>query len=237
LIEALRLSTTHAPDGFSSWLDQHVETHDPIMRSVSRARLLRDAHVDAAAGMPGHPLLTSLASHRCWNDHCMHYIYGFATQADRDNHMRSHVGTFSKRDSGLSVGSTPPMAPQRLPHTQIAPIDLTKQPVPVRLPRPAVSSGYQSLIPTAQARDRPVSSSSGYALSNQMRGVTRAAGGEAAESDIDSHLPPIKRARVGHSRLQSIGELQLLRDNDPCLRCKASHKAVCSQALFPPFVR
>ena len=197
------------------------------MRSVSRARLLRDAHVDAVAGPPGHPQLTSLASHRCWNDRCMHYIYGFSTQADRDNHMRSHAGSYSKRDSGLSVGSTPPLAPQKLPPTQIAPIDLTRQPMPVRLPRPALSSSHQSLISHVQARDRPGSSSSGFGLSNQMRGVTRAAGGEAAESDIDSHLPPIKRTRVGHSRLQSIGELQLLRDNDPCLRCKASHKAVC----------
>lgn len=60
--------------------------------------------------------------------------------------------------------------------------------------------------------------------------------------DIDSaQLPPLKRARVGgHQRLQSIGELQLFRDNEPCLRCRALQKQVgfvlVLSPRFPGFV-
>lgn len=226
LVEALRLSVRHAPTGFSSWLDKHLETHDPIMRSMSRVRALRSVHTQvAAAGTGSGNSLSqgsSLSSHKCWNDRCMHYIYGFATQSDRDTHMRTHTSDFSKRDSGLSVGNTPPLLSQQLPPIHQSPIELSS---PVKLPRPAMSSSYPSLTVQTQPRDRPGSSGS-FGTSNPAKTASRGGRGEEVDSDVDPLLPPIKRTRVGHSRLQSIGELQLLRNNEPCLRCKVSHKAV-----------
>lgn len=228
LVGALKLSSNHAPTGFSSWLDRHLETHDPIMRSVFRVQSMRHAYAEASAAVsPGDTQLMSLSSHKCWNDRCMHYIYGFASQIDRDHHMRTHSGNFSKRDSGLSVGTTPPLAPQKLPS-----IDLTKQPMMARPPRPGMPSNHPSLMIQTQTRERPGASSS-IGPSTPARSATRAGRGDSVESEVDPLLPPIKKTRVGHSRLQSIGELQLLRDNDPCLRCKASHKAV--RTLVIPF--
>lgn len=208
--------------GFASWLDKHLDTHDPIMRSVARARAPRIAHPDAPAAGSWQGQGPSFSSHRCWNDRCMHYIYGFATQADRDTHMRTHSSEFLKRDSGLSLGNTPPLVAQQLPHAHHAAVEL---PRPAKLPRPAVPSHYPSLTVQTQPRDRPGSSGS-FGLANPAKAGARGGRGESVDSDVDPLLPPIKRTRVGHSRLQSIGELQLLRDNEPCLRCKVSHKAV-----------
>ncbi|KAJ9429245.1 hypothetical protein QL093DRAFT_2157291 [Fusarium oxysporum] len=39
-----------------------------------------------------------------------------------------------------------------------------------------------------------------------------------------SFSDPKLRSRVGHDRLKSIGELKLLHNNDPCLRCRASNR-------------
>ncbi|KAM0342476.1 hypothetical protein ACHAPU_009551 [Fusarium lateritium] len=44
------------------------------------------------------------------------------------------------------------------------------------------------------------------------------------ETTTDPQLPPLKRARIGHDRLKSIGELKLLHNNEPCLRCRASNR-------------
>lgn len=225
VVEALRLSVTHAPNGFSSWLDKHLETQDPIMRSMSRVRALRSVHMETSpvgASSDRAPAQGSLlSSHKCWNDRCMHYIYGFATPTDRDAHMRTHNSDFSKRDSGLSVGQTPPLPPQQLPPTQQSAVELSR---PVKLPRPAMSSNYPSLTVQTQTRDRSDSTGS-FGITNPAKATSKSGRSEEVDSDVDPLLPPIKRTRVGHSRLQSIGELQLLRNNDPCLRCKVSHKA------------
>lgn len=194
------------------------------MRSMSRVRALRSVNAEvgpssASAWLgPG----SSLSSHKCWNDRCMHYIYGFATQSDRDTHMRTHNSEFLKRDSGLSLGNSPPLAPQQPPTMHQSAAELPK---PIKLPRPGMASNYPSLTVQTQTRDRPGSSGS-FGSSNPAKTMARGGRGESSDSDADPLLPPIKRTRVGHSRLQSIGELQLLRDNEPCLRCKVSHKAV-----------
>lgn len=135
--------------------------------------------------------------------------------------MGNHSGTYSKRDSGLSMATTPPLTAQKNPPA-LPSSAVTGGPIPpAKLPRPAGSANPPPLSLQTQPRDRR-ESSLGFSLPNS-RPVTR---GGSVESEVDPLLPPLKRSRVGHSRLQSIGELQLLRDNDPCLRCKVLHKAV-----------
>jgi hypothetical protein len=53
----------------------------------------------------------------------------------------------------------------------------------------------------------------------------------SVDSEVDPLLPPLKRSRVGHSRLESIGELRLPRDSGPCLRCKVQAKPVSHTLL------
>jgi hypothetical protein len=55
----------------------------------------------------------------------------------------------------------------------------------------------------------------------------------SGDSEGDPLLPPLKRSRVGHSRLQSIGELQLLKDNEPCLRCRLANTSVSINIMTP----
>ncbi|EPE04681.1 zinc finger protein [Ophiostoma piceae UAMH 11346] len=52
----------------------------------------------------------------------------------------------------------------------------------------------------------------------------------SADSDNDPLLPPLKRSRVGPSRLESIGELRLPREATSCLHCRVM-KGECDSDL------
>lgn len=221
LIEALKRSGSEGPCGFFSWLDQHLELYDPIIRAVSANRRFGKEPDGPTVSSPICSQPMSSFSHKCWNDGCIRYIYGFSTLADRDSHLRTHENTFSKKDSGISLSNTPPLRPPNLP-SQHPSAEVTGQPGPVKLPRLTTSSNLPPLSPITHLEDKSDSSTS-FGFHHSRRATI---GG--SESEIDPLLPPIKRTRVGNSRLQSIGELQLLRDNEPCLRCKVSHRAVRS---------
>lgn len=162
----------------------------------------------------------SLSTFRCGDERCIHYIYGLPSQFDRDYHARTHSGQYSKRDSGLSV-TTPPLTASKPLHAIPSSAETVRPVHQPRIPRPGSASHQPALSLQTQPRERR-GSSVGFSVPNS-RPVTR---GGSSDSEYEPVLPPLKRSRVGHSRLQSIGELQLLRDNDPCLRCKVSHKAV-----------
>ncbi|KAL6869016.1 hypothetical protein ACO1O0_000339 [Amphichorda felina] len=211
-IEALRLSTSDAPDGFANWLEKHIGLHDPIVRSVG-PRPVRDEPSSSTLPSPMQHRSSSISLHRCWNQGCVHYIYGFPSQLDRDTHMSTHSSPYSKRDSGLSMADTPLITAQKNPLITPYSAETVRPIPPVRLPRRTGSGNLPLLSLQTQPWDTR-ESPQGFGLPNS-RPVTR---GGSGESDIDPLLPPLKRSRVGHSRLQSIGELQLLRDNEPCLR-------------------
>lgn len=224
MIEALRLSSNDGPHGFADWLEKHIEQHDPIARYAS-PRFFRDDSALSTATSPTRPRSGSLSSHRCWNERCIYYIYGFPNQVDRDVHARSHSGHYSKRDSGLSLGNTPPLPPQKnLPALPSA--ETVRQAPPVKSSRPGGPPNLPPLSLQIQPRDRRESLA--FSIPSSRPATSRG----SMESENESLLPPLKRNRVGHSRLQSIGELQLLRDNDPCLRCKVSHKAVSTTYVY-----
>ncbi|KAI9898969.1 hypothetical protein N3K66_005430 [Trichothecium roseum] len=243
-IEPLKLSSSTAdtPPGFIPWLDRHLEQHDPVVRNgshytvtVAAARLQSDlaanelhdksrvTNAAASSQSPLRALTPSLSSSfKCSDDRCVHFVYGFTNEADQTNHVHSHATAtrFSKRDSGFSMGTATSSSPstQRLPPAQpVLPDPLNHQGLH-GYRRPSVGSSLTPLY--TPSRDRGDGS-----ITRSFPSTRPHTRGGSLESEVDPLLPPLKRNRVGHSRLQSIGELQLLRDNDPCLRCKLSHKA------------
>jgi hypothetical protein len=150
----------------------------------------------------------------------MHYIYGYPHRDDRDQHSKEHVIP-RKRDSGLSVGSTPPLSFTEHP-ARTHGADYAKQTAsPLYLPRPAASFPLAPLSTGSQAKDHRDSLRS-YSFGPEHPAVPRG----SIDSEVDPLLPPLKRSRVGQSRLESIEELRLLRDIGPCLRCRVLQKPV-----------
>lgn len=198
-----------APEGYAAWLDRNIAQYDPVVRAFR----LRDSL----------PLsYRSHHSYKCWDDRCMHYVYGYPNRDDRDQHAKEHV-TPRKRDSGLSVGGTPPLLfTDQSSRSQGA--DYGKQTTsPLYLPRPAAHFQLGSLATGSQAKDHRDSLRS-YSFVSEYPAGPRG----SVDSEVDPLLPPLKRSRVGQSRLESIEELRLLRDSGPCLRCRISRKQVSS---------
>ncbi|KAI6785868.1 Metallothionein expression activator-like protein [Emericellopsis cladophorae] len=222
ILEALQSSSSHGPRGFDSWLRKHVELHDPFIRQGT-TRSCHDNPEPSTIAPPTHQGSGSFSVFRCWNERCVHYVYGFTDQTERDAHMRAHSGGyFTKRDSGLSLINTPPLVPKQPGIIPPNSADSTGVFSPTKLQRPGVQGPVAQ--PVLSVQTQPASrrgSAIGFNLPSSLP-PTRAA---SVELDLDPLLPPLKRSRVGHSRLQSIGELQLLREHDPCLRCKVSHRA------------
>jgi hypothetical protein len=109
------------------------------------------------------------------------------------------------------------------PQPRVFGIDHLKQNSAAPLPRLSVPSAIPGLATMNQPRDRR-GSVPGYAPANEFPSQHR--GSLPVESEVDPMLPPLKRSRVGHGRLESIGELRLPRDTGPCLRCKVQAKPV-----------
>lgn len=199
-----------APDGYEAWLDRNLADDDPIARSWRNrdSVALRDR---------------SYRSYKCWDDRCLHYIYGFSTQDERHQHVKEH-SAFLKRDSGLSVASTPPLVLDQPAHRRDYSDGYSKRPSPLYLPRPAGS--LQSMNPSIPGLSRDHKDSlRSYSLASEPSGSARDLRG-SVDSEIDPLLPPLKRSRVGQSKLESIGELRLLRDAGVCLQCRISQKGV-----------
>ncbi|KAK4071202.1 uncharacterized protein Triagg1_6233 [Trichoderma aggressivum f. europaeum] len=213
-VEPLRGSSRSAPPGFGSWLDKHLELHDPVLRAQ---RECGSEVVSSAYPLP---------SLKCWDDRCIHYVYGFLTELDRSSHARMHA-SHAKRDSELSAASSSLSSSSVLasglgrgPYLSNASEPLGPSPL-MHLPRPALSSKLPPLripTPSTERRDSLIT----YAYSSRS-----AAPRSAVDADVEPLLPPLKRSRVGSlPRLESIGELRLFHDQRPCLRCKVTKKEV-----------
>lgn len=222
--EALRFySRDDAPVGYDSWLDKNFSLFDPIARSWR----LRDSLPSKFRGP---------RSFKCWDDRCLHYIYGFPTQEERDQHTRIH-SVSSKRDSGLSVSGTPPLSfPDQSSQFRNQSNENQKDSTPLYLPRPIGSVHFATPPVQGLSRDHRDSLKS-YSFISEPPAPARDARG-SADSDADSLLPPLKRSRVGQPRLESIEELRLLRNVGPCLRCNVLRRPVSKpQCWIPSFVR
>ncbi|RGP76601.1 hypothetical protein FSPOR_32 [Fusarium sporotrichioides] len=164
------------------------------------------------------------ASFKCLYEQCAHYIYGFSTQLERDNHLRLHSTKstsdsepFMRADGSSNTSEIPGKGSGPLPRDRLPPIHppaalVTANLPPLPFPTPSTAST------TTTRRDH----GSSFSFSEPKPVLPR--GNE--ETTADPQLPPLKRARVGHDRLKSIGELKLIRNNDSCLRCRASNRPV-----------
>jgi hypothetical protein len=200
------------PQGYTSWLDHHLAHHDRAIRSFPSA--------DPSTSITNF----SRAPFKCSHEQCIHYVYGFSTHLERDNHLRLHLtknasdsGVFAPAQSSLKNSELPETGSGALPRDRLPPIQppttlVTTNLPPLPFPTPSTAS-------TATTRR---DHSSSFSFSDPKTALSRT--GE--ETTSDPQLPPLKRARVGHDRLKSIGELKLLHNNDPCLRCRASNRPV-----------
>ncbi|KAF4998100.1 hypothetical protein FGRMN_3397 [Fusarium graminum] len=197
------------PQGYPSWLDHHLVHHDQVARSLPQTDSTSTTH-------------TSKAPFKCSNEQCIHYVYGFPTQLERDQHHRSHltktttdsellaqVGNSSK-SSELPGKSGGPLPRDRLPPIQPPTTLVTTNLPPLPFPTPSTAS-------TATTRR---DHSSSFSFSDSRHAPLKS----GDETTTDPQLPPLKRARIGHDRLKSIGELKLLHNNEPCLRCRVSNR-------------
>lgn len=210
--ETLRLFLREsAPDGYEAWLDRNLSRHDPVAR-ISRLR----EHIPWKYRNP--------RTFKCWDDKCLHYIYGFSTEEERDQHAREHTSLL-KRDSGLSVSGTPPLIfPEQVFHRRDYSTEQPKHSPPLYLPRP--SGAIQLATPPAQGLSRDHKDSlRAYSLHSEHTAPARELRG-SVDSEVDPLLPPLKRSRVGQSRLESIEELRLLCDLGRCLRCRILRQGV-----------
>ncbi|OTB16040.1 hypothetical protein K445DRAFT_22359 [Daldinia sp. EC12] len=195
-----------SPPGYDAWLDKNISFYDPIFRGWRMRETI--------------PLISRRqASFKCWDDRCLYYIYGFSNPEERDEHLKQHAIS-PKRDSGLSVGTIPPIVFPDQSSSRLFSTDHINRTSPTTLPRLSVPPSLPPLATANQPRDRR-ESTIGYPFANELpppqpRG--------SVDSEPDSLLPPLKRSRVGHGRLESIGELRLPRDAGPCLRCKVYAK-------------
>jgi hypothetical protein len=180
--------------------------YDPIFRAFR----LRDS---LPLGFRGHH------SYKCWDERCMHYIFGYPVRDERDQHAKEHV-TLHKRDSGLSVSGTPPLVFPEPPSRNYS-ADYSKQTSPVYLPRPNSNIQLAPLSTGGRSKDHRESLRS-YSFVSEYPGGPRG----SLDSEVDPLLPPLKRSRVGPSHLKSIEELRLHRDIGACLRCRIYKKGV-----------
>ncbi|EQK98703.1 hypothetical protein OCS_05584 [Ophiocordyceps sinensis CO18] len=206
-VESMRRSSADAPQGFAPWLDNHLQLCDPLNR-------VRQMQGDR----PNTPSLPPLPSVRCWDEHCIHFIYGFPSRLQRDNHAQVH-NVPCNRDSALSIGSSPPPPLSEHPSFRVAE---GFEPSTLAGPQPMRQAVPLNLPPlTLPAQPRECVNPPGTSASDDARHGTRRS---SATSDAKPHLPPMKKARLGRPRLESIGELRLVREKGPCLRCRAARK-------------
>ncbi|KAL1839008.1 hypothetical protein VTJ49DRAFT_1983 [Mycothermus thermophilus] len=195
-----------APEGYAAWLERNIYHYDP----VARALRLRDS---LPLGFRSHH------SFKCWDDRCVHYIYGYPHRDDRDQHSKEHVIP-RKRDSGLSVGSTPPLSFAENPHRSHGAEYGKQTSSPLYLPRPSATYPLPGPVPAASQGKDYRDSMRSYSFVSEYTPGPRG----SIDSEVDPLLPPLKRSRVGQSRLESIEELRLLRDIGPCLQCRVTQK-------------
>ncbi|GAP90464.1 putative zinc finger protein [Rosellinia necatrix] len=195
-----------APPGYGMWLDQNISYYDPVFRGWRTRSSV--------------PLISRRqVSFKCWNDRCIHQIYGFSTAEERDEHMKRHIKP-PKLESGPPVSNVLPRTFSDQSQPRVFGADHLKQGSPAPLPHLSVPSALPGLGALSHPRDRR-GSVPGYPSTNEY---AQHRGSLQIEAEVDPMLPPLKRSRVGHSRLESIGELRLPRDVAPCLRCKVQAK-------------
>ena len=198
---------------FTSWAEKHLELHDSVVGA-------RRPTGEAAASIPR--LMPTL---KCWDEQCAHFIYGLATPQDRDKHNLVHH-TAAHKEQVATTDGPGPLPPVGLRSLRMLDTSLRHLP-PVQTSGPAPSSALS--IPTSLAcSEDKLDVSPSYTLHSGNKSLRRS----TDDSDTESMLPPLKKSRFSQPRLESIGELQLFRETEPCLRCHINQTKV-STGAFP----
>ncbi|OAA61139.1 c2h2 finger domain containing protein [Niveomyces insectorum RCEF 264] len=239
------LETIHqhdAPPGYSRWQRRISSTYDPVVRAWKQ-------DMGSFSDSPERPFQglhrrsrQQYRSIKCPNESCIHYIYGLRSQEELEQHCKVHA-VQAKRDSGLSAGGTSSSALSSFAgqthsrRSSVGPLPLS----PVHLPpRASYRPDDVNLLPLLKPAPAPAP-----APANEHRDHLRAysfASEPSAyrppvaltDAGTDALLPPLKRTRVGPSRLRSIGELNLFQEaeTDACLFCKLFGKEVCAEPRY-----
>ncbi|TWU75430.1 hypothetical protein ED733_004029 [Metarhizium rileyi] len=208
VIEPLRMSLSSAPPDFGVWLKRHLESHDSILQRRPQN------HAEALEWKP-----RSMSLHKCWDDQCARYVYGFASQRERDNHSLMHQPP-AKGSAGFPVEASPRVPPIGQPSVRLLNSSQSFRKLPSvqtgNLPPPSSLPSISPQLPLKE-KDYMYVYNMGY---TPTAGVRR----NSSEADMDSMLPPLKRPKTNQPRLESIGELQLFCEAGPCLRCKIAKK-------------
>ncbi|KAG6026851.1 hypothetical protein E4U41_001153 [Claviceps citrina] len=217
MMEPLRKSAPSAPFDFAAWLEKHVDLHDPILRS-SRTLHAGTAMTTTAFGLGRFP------SFKCWDEQCAHYVYGLASQQERDAHGTLHQ-RLAKRDSVISLETSPTTVMTTHPFPLVDHSQAWRRLPPAQTAGLGASSQLPPISPqvTARERDEVTTNYTGCGSAGP-RGLRR----NSIDVEVEPLLPPLKRSRLGQPRLESIGELRLFRETDPCLRCRIDKRQVQS---------
>ncbi|KAF4122626.1 ZnF C2H2 [Geosmithia morbida] len=222
--EALKQSSCNGPEGFADWLEKHIERSDPVMGNAGSNYPAVVSEASAVESQTPHRHV-SLRSYRCSDETCAHYIYGFPTEDGRHIHAHAHSRQSSDRYSDASPAKPSP-CPLQLNHAT----DLRTMP----------DCSYQ-VPPTCQARSTSSNSPPPLGLQIQIKDTLESGGLNFSsdlpdtrkvpyKADSDSMLPPLDgNLRAGRSRLQSIGELQLVRKTSACLYCRVFGLSLCNE--------
>lgn len=215
LIESLkRLVPDDTPEAYSTWwLERNIAENDPVFRG--------SRHRDVLAQSPG----GDPPSYKCWDDNCIHYVYGFSRQDDRDYHAREHVPPSRREPGGAplsAAANTPSFNFPDHSSTRSFGGDTPRRSSTLQLPRPTGPPIRSVSIPSQLSDSDRKDSIPSISFSSDNPHRQRSFN----EADVDPLLPPLKFSRAGQSRLQSIGELKLPKDSGPCLRCTVKNLAV-----------
>lgn len=209
MIEPLRKSAPLAPLDFTPWLEKHLDLHDPMLRPNLALR-------DETTAFN----LRRTQSFKCWDERCAQYVYGFATQHERDAHVSLHQ-RLVKRDSGFSAETSPTIAMNSYPFRPVDHTQSLRRLPPFQTAGLGESSQLPPISPQATTIERD-DMPPNYTVCDTvgLRGLRR----NSADAEVEPLLPPLKRSRPTQPRLESIGEL--FRDTNPCLRCRIDKRQV-----------
>ncbi|KAI0409076.1 hypothetical protein F4802DRAFT_311876 [Xylaria palmicola] len=190
---------------YQAWLNRNLIYYDPVVQTYRNR--------GAVLSISRHQV-----SLKCWYDGCIHQIYGFITAKRLDEHMEWHA-KFLKREPGPPASNMLPPSFSEQAQPRGFGSEHPPQDLPATYPRLSMPSTLPNLTMMSQAGDRR-GSIPGYPNEFPLQHKHSM----KSEAEVDPMLPPLKRSRVGHSRLESIGELRLTRETELCLRCKILDK-------------
>lgn len=240
-------AVAHAPPGYPSWIPGNLSSssyNNPP--NDGNNRLLLESSLPYGG------------SFRCDDDRCSHFIYGFASQAELNQHCLAahrspppHTSASTSAEPSAQTlrisnpfgpSFSPPLATQshnsnHNPHSptedrrqaSLAGSDYTRHAVHPALPPFKSLSSSVSAGHCQQLPQSQSQESPHYAPIGPDR--------RRSADDGEPVLPPLEIGRVGQPRLESIGQLRLFDKNKRCLRCRVSNKEVSQRPHVPlPYI-